>query len=114
MIFDSLNIWAISALIRGSRIFCGSSLHGRIIAMAYGLPRINLCHAIDKESITKQAAFAETWDIPSPYATVTADELSIGTLHALNADPDLLKQKATELASLYRQEFSKLTADLDI
>ena len=114
MIFDSLNIWAICALISGSQIFCGSSLHGRIIAMAFGIPRINVCHATDKGCITKQAAFAETWDIPSPYATVTADELSLGVLHALNADPDQLKQKAKELASLYRKEFSKLTADLDL
>ncbi len=113
MIFDSLNIWTICALISHSRIFCGSSLHGRIIAMAYGIPRLNLCHAVDSSHITKQAAYAETWDIASPYATVTPNVLTVGALHALNADPDKLKQKAKELANLYSQEFSKLTVRLD-
>ncbi len=109
MIFDSLNIWSICALITSSRIFCGSSLHGRIIAMANGIPRINLCHAMNKEHITKQAAFAETWDLPSLYATVTADQLSIGVLHAFNTDRDKMKQKAKSLTNLYREAFSKLT-----
>ena len=43
-IFTSLDIWDICALIAASRAYCGSSLHGRIVAMAYALPRLNLIH----------------------------------------------------------------------
>src|SRR5262249_40319585 len=32
---ESLDVWDLCALVAGSRGFCGSSLHGRILAMAY-------------------------------------------------------------------------------
>ena len=41
-VFQSLQLWDICALIAGSRGFCGSSLHGRIVATAFARPRLNV------------------------------------------------------------------------
>ncbi len=39
--FESLDIWDICALIASSAAFCGSSLHGRIVAEAFGVPVVD-------------------------------------------------------------------------
>lgn len=56
-VFESLDIWDLCALIAGSAGFAGSSLHGRIVAEAFGVPVI--------EDVVpagaKVAAWRETW-----------------------------------------------------
>ncbi len=41
-IFESLHIWDICALIASARVFVGTSLHGRIVAEAFGVPAVSL------------------------------------------------------------------------
>jgi len=41
-LFPSLHLWDICALIAASRGVVSRSLHGRIVALAYGLPRVSL------------------------------------------------------------------------
>lgn len=59
-LFDSLHLWDICALLSQARIYCGSSLHGRIVARAFGVPGINLVHR-DGIVLSKQRAYWETW-----------------------------------------------------
>lgn len=113
ILFESLNIWDICALIANSRLYCGSSLHGRIIAMAFALPRLNMCHAQQNHGFIKQTAFAETWDLPALPAVVTPDGLSQGILLALTANHTALREKAHELVNTYRQGFTTLIAGLN-
>ncbi len=56
-LFQSLDVWDISALIAGAQGYCGSSLHGRILARAFsvGVVRFPL-------NTPKLAAYMETWD----------------------------------------------------
>ncbi|NMG56843.1 polysaccharide pyruvyl transferase family protein [Aromatoleum aromaticum] len=103
-IVESLDIWDICALIAASRGYCGSSLHGRIVAMAFALPRVNLLHRRAGHP-GKQAAFAATWEPPQVRATVEVDEIADGIGEALNADPEQLRQTARELVERYRKEF---------
>ena len=112
ILFESLNIWDICALIANSRLYCGSSLHGRIIAMAFALPRVNLCHAEQRDYVTKQAAFAATWDLSALSATVAPAEMAQGIVDVLAVDQDALQQKARELVRRYRQGFTALCAGL--
>lgn len=84
-IFESLDIWDICALISRCRAYCGSSLHGRIVAGAFGLPRINLVRPSDVGRVTKQAAYAETWDMPAMPMTVGVGEIVDGIRLALMA-----------------------------
>lgn len=84
-IFESLDIWDICALISRSRIYCGSSLHGRIVAGAYGLPRVNLIHASASGRVTKQEAYAETWDKPAKPTTIGVHDIVHGIRQAFAA-----------------------------
>lgn len=107
-VFTSLNLWDICALIAHSRLFCGSSLHGRIVAMAFARPRINIVHAQDAMQSPKQAAFAATWEPGEIAKTANVDELAEAIGTALGADAALLRYTADDLARRYRAAFETL------
>jgi hypothetical protein len=111
-IFASLNLWDICALIAHSRAYCGSSLHGRIVSMAFALPRVNLLHPTQVKQPAKQAAFAATWEEAGIPATVEVHEIAGGIRHALATDPEQLKRTASELVTHYRQGFNATSAGL--
>ncbi|MEM5435668.1 polysaccharide pyruvyl transferase family protein [Paraburkholderia diazotrophica] len=109
-LFDSLNIWDICALVAHSRAYLGSSLHGRIVAIAFARPRINLLHDEEFARPCKQIAFAETWeDADSPRA-VTVSGLAAGVNDALSVEEKRLEQTATRLVTLYRDDFRTLAS----
>lgn len=56
-VFESLDIWDLCALIASSAGFAGSSLHGRIVAEAFGVPVIEGVVPVG----AKVAAWRETW-----------------------------------------------------
>lgn len=87
-IFKSLNLWDICALIANSRVYCGSSLHGRIVAMAFALPRFNFLPVAQENHISKQAAFAATWDATSSPGVVGVHQIALGICQALAEDLD--------------------------
>jgi hypothetical protein len=104
-VFTSLDVWDICAMIAASRGYLGSSLHGRIVAMAFALPRMNLVRFPGR---SKQAAFAATWDAGSARHTVEVDGIVQGMQEALTADTHLLQRQARQLADCYRQAFRSL------
>jgi hypothetical protein len=112
-VFGSLNVWEICALISASRVYCGSSLHGRIVAMAYALPRVNISHPDHFEKPTKHAAYAATWEPEGIAGTVRVEALADAISEALNTDPALLRDTARTLAQRYRSAFDALAARLD-
>ncbi|ALL66932.1 regulator of chromosome condensation [Paraburkholderia caribensis MBA4] len=104
-LFDSLNIWDICALLAHSRGYIGSSLHGRIVAIAHALPRINLLRDEDFARPCKQTAFAQTWeDVDQPVAT-RVNGIAEGIDSALSVDPARLKHTAARLVALWRDTF---------
>lgn len=112
-IATSLNLWDICALIAHCRIYCGSSLHGRIVAMAYALPRISLIHPGQLNQSTKQAAFATTWEDEDIPISVEVHEIAQGIRDTLSIDPDRYKQTAKKLKELYRSGFKEIYAELN-
>jgi hypothetical protein len=111
-VFRSLDVWDICALIAGSRAYCGSSLHGRIIAIAFARPRLNLRRPDATGGGSKQQAFAQTWDAAAVPATAEPGDVAAGIQAALAADPEPLRQTARSLAGRYRQEFATMAAAL--
>lgn len=105
-IFESLDLWNICALIAHSQGYCGSSLHGRIVAMAFALPRINFQDRSPVNTPSKQAAFAATWEIPGAPTCIEIAEIASGIRRALAVDSKLRQHKARELVLLYRQGFA--------
>ena len=59
-LFDSLHLWDICALLSHARAYCGSSLHGRIVARAFGVPGISLVRQ-SPPPMSKVRAYGETW-----------------------------------------------------
>lgn len=59
---DALGLWDLCALIAASDGAVCSSLHGRIVALAYGLPRVSLVSPQQGARPDKVAAFVDTWE----------------------------------------------------
>ena len=106
----ALNIWDICALIASSKGYCGSSLHGRIVAMSCGLPRLNLVRNAASQQAGKQAAYAASWEGPDMPAVVAPPELHAGLLRALSIPEAIRHAVATRCASAYRKGFAALCA----
>jgi hypothetical protein len=111
-VFESLHVWDLCALIAASRGYCGNSLHGRIVALVFGRPRVNLQSPVAVGESSKQQAFAETWDAAPLPTTVSIDSLADGVEKAQTVDRVLLARRAADLASAYRRGFDTLCAGL--
>jgi len=107
-VFASLHLWNICALIAHSRGYGGSSLHGRIVAMAYALPRLNLRSPQATDARSKQAAFAATWEEAGTPGVVAVDALARDLQQALAVAPAAWQRTARRLVAQYRQGFDAL------
>lgn len=105
-VFESLHLWDICALIAHSRGYCGSSLHGRIVAMAYALPRLSLRPPQATGLLSKHDAFAATWEDAKTPGTVDVNGIASGMQQALA--PTQRQHTAQRLVMLYRQGFDAL------
>lgn len=111
IVFQSLNVWDICALIAHSRAYCGSSLHGRIVALAFGRPRMNLRHPDQPYTLpSKQEAFVQTWEDSAMPGVLAVEEIEQGLQTALQADPQRLREKSDELSAIYRHAFETMHA----
>lgn len=59
-LFQSLHLWDICALLARARAFAGSSLHGRIVARAFGVPGVSLMRQATPAP-GKVHAYGDTW-----------------------------------------------------
>ena len=99
-LFESLNIWDICALIAGSQGFVGSSLHGRIVALAHGLPRVTLSNGPLVPD--KHLAFIEAWEDPAMPGVVSLADTADAASAALRVPRQASLATARRLAALYR------------
>jgi hypothetical protein len=104
-VFQSLQLWDICALIAGSRGYCGSSLHGRIVATAFARPRLNVRPPQAGEP-GKVQAYTDTWEAPELPTSAPVDAVAEQLHQALAADPASLRSMAGELAKRYRRMFA--------
>ncbi len=81
--FASLNLWDLCALLAHARLYVGSSLHGRIVAAAHGVPGVSLGHADGKVD-----AYLQTW-LPRTPGVAAPNALAQTALYAL-ANPQNL------------------------
>lgn len=102
-LFPSLHLWDICALIAASRGVVGSSLHGRIVALAYGLPRVSLMPPQQGGRPDKRTAFAETWEPEAMPRSVAASQVERAVMRALAVPASVLQENAAGLCAHYRQ-----------
>lgn len=99
-VFESLDIWDICSLIAASQGFLGSSLHGRIVALAYALPRVTL--ATEPSAPGKHRAFVESWELAAMPGVVAPNQAAQAMLAALGVPRQRCVGHARRLAGLYR------------
>jgi len=102
-LFPSLHLWDICALIAASEGVIGSSLHGRIVALAYGLPRVSLVSPQQGRRPDKRAAFAETWEPQAVPRSVAVGQIELAVMQALAVPAGVLRENATLLRAHYLQ-----------
>jgi hypothetical protein len=102
-LFPSLHLWDICALIAASRGTVCSSLHGRIVALAFGLPRVSLKPPQQGRRPDKRAAFAETWEPDAVPRSVAVDRIEPALMRALAVPADVLRENAAQMRSRYLQ-----------
>ncbi|HMM46567.1 MAG TPA: polysaccharide pyruvyl transferase family protein [Thiobacillaceae bacterium] len=100
-IFDSLNLWDICALIAASRGVVASSLHARIVALAYALPRVSLISPQQGARPGKTAAFAGTWEPAELPGSAEVGAVAPAFAQALAVPDDVLRDCATDLRAAY-------------
>jgi hypothetical protein len=107
-IFRSAHIWDLGALLAHATAFCGTSLHGRIVASAFARPAVSLVRRTSK--LSKPAAYFATWDRGAGTSVATPEGLAAALETALSRDRAELAQRADTLA---HQAAAALQASLD-
>jgi hypothetical protein len=106
-LFPSLHLWDICALIAASRGVVSSSLHGRIVALAYGLPRVSLIPPQQGACPDKVIAFAETWEPDTIPRSVTVSQIEPTLRQALAVPASVLRENAAQLRARYRHSLAQ-------
>ncbi|MFN3543643.1 MAG: polysaccharide pyruvyl transferase family protein [Thiobacillus sp.] len=104
--FDSLHLWDLCALIAASRGVVASSLHARLVALAYALPRVSLALPQQHGRPGKVAAWAATWEPPEMPGTVPVDALPAAVRQALGVPADVMQDNAATLCVRYQEQFA--------
>ena len=107
-LFASLHVWDICALIAASRGTIASSLHARIAALAFALPRVSLRKPqADPRQPDKVAAFAETWEPHGlPHGVEPAD-IGNATARALATPVGVLQDNAQAVCAACRASLAQ-------
>ncbi len=108
-LFPSLHLWDICALIAASRGAVGSSLHGRIVALAYGLPRVSLIPPQRQFRPDKRTAFAETWEPHAVPRSVAVSQIEAAVMQMLVLPGGMLRDNAANLRVQYLQSQAQWT-----
>lgn len=108
-VFESLDLWDICAMIASSHGYVGSSLHGRITAMAYALPRLNMVPGnADVVHASKQAAYAASWDGNAMPHVIPPEALHEGWMQAIRMPASTRISVARHCVQAYRSGFAEL------
>lgn len=99
-LFHSLNIWDICALLDHCRAFCGTSLHGRIIANSFARPGVSFAAAGKGH---KLAAYLHSHAPPDGAEVQPPGQLSTALLRALATANAQLQRHATQQTAQARQ-----------
>jgi len=101
---ENCNIYDIMYLIAKSELFMGTSLHGNITAISFGVPNIGL----DKR-VSKLDSFLKTWDIIDGKGTIDFKDIFNRFEIVYNYNKKELESKKKELITLANNNFDKIS-----
>lgn len=99
------NIYDIMYLIGNGKFFAGTSLHGNITAMSYGVPHIGL-----NKEIKKLNMYLKTWDLKEQNGCISFNELNHKIDDLLKIDKSDLLRKREELIEKVKENFKRILA----
>lgn len=111
-VMASVHLWDVCALLAGSAGYCGSSLHGRIVATAFGRPRLNLLPPQSGTGAAKHRAYVDTWELPGLPGCVAVGEVAAGLAAALEADGRVLQVHGRALAGAVEEGVEEVLGPL--
>ncbi|PFP30854.1 hypothetical protein COJ96_02500 [Bacillus sp. AFS073361] len=100
---ENLNIYDVMYLIAKSNLFIGTSLHGNITAISFGVPHIGL-----NKDIEKLDYFLKCWDIEEIDGCINIDEINKSAQKILRIDRKKLLKKRDDLIRLSNENFQKM------
>jgi hypothetical protein len=102
------DVWTQVAVIAHAACFVGTSLHGRIVASAYGRPRVGLKNS-------KVTIYASTWEEHDlqPF-DVPIEDLPSAVSRAMAVAPSILLSHANKQAQLALTGFARLREKLEL
>ncbi|MFN3751812.1 MAG: polysaccharide pyruvyl transferase family protein [Thiobacillus sp.] len=106
-LFPSLQLWDLCALVAASRGVVASSLHARLAALAFALPRVSLALPQQGGRPGKVAAFADTWEPDSQPRGVEPGRIGPAVRLALGTPVDVLADNAADLRRRYRDSLAQ-------
>jgi hypothetical protein len=111
-LFESLDVWDLCALLARARACAASSLHGLIVASAFGIAAAGIVREGDPVS-TKLAAYLATWHALDGTRAWPLDRLAEGVTASLRVDEGRRREAADRRAGAYCTAFDRLAGVLD-
>lgn len=104
--FASLHLWDLCALIAASRVTLSSSLHARVVALAYARPRLTL-RPPQGDGPDKRDAFVATWEPDALPGCVASADLAPAVAAALAVPHAQREAHAASLEAAYRSSLAE-------
>lgn len=101
--FEDVNIFDIMYCIANSKFFAGTSLHGNITAMSYGIRHIGL-----NKEVRKLDMFLKTWDIEEQNHCIDFNELYETYINMKSIDNSKLEDNRNRLVNLSLENFNDM------
>lgn len=103
-VFGSENVWEVASMILHARLFCGSDLSGRNIAMSGAVPRINV-----PTGEPAVRSYCDLWEDPAIPVELDGEAgWSAQLSRAFRVAPDVLREAASRLQDRYFESFGKM------
>jgi polysaccharide pyruvyl transferase WcaK-like protein len=102
-----LNVWEIMKVIKHSKLFCGTSLHGVITALSFAVPYVGI-----NRKISKLDSFIQDWSTGSLTHSVDLAELLPTAVAAVHTSPQALRENAVRVKALAAENYEHLLCSL--
>lgn len=103
-IFEDLNIWEIMYVIGSSKLYMGTSLHGAITAMSFGVPYLGL-----NKKIYKLDSYLQTWGVDQINSNIEFSEMFEKAKIALSIENRVLEISRDKQIELVEESFKKIS-----
>jgi polysaccharide pyruvyl transferase WcaK-like protein len=101
--FKKINIYEIMNLIANSIFFAGTSLHGNITAMSFGIRHIGL-----NKKITKLEEYLKSWEIEGQNECIEIENLYSKFCELLNLNEQEIEENKNRLLELTKENFNNI------